>query len=226
MEPDISISLRSNSGSARTMLQAISESGVRSVQIDYLHEDFSDMSVSAYRDLASTLRRLGLRASGVDFLVPATLWDEEPERTLLSLNSVVTMSTALGNVPIGTLIPEESELASSAKKITQQSGVLLSAHGSTPPEDPQVGWHLPISLLVKEGRPIKKLVSSKCAPMAIRLRGEIVGDSTLELGEYQVELRELRGVLDAMRWKPTPIIDCHIEESSAIVRAWQIAGPW
>jgi hypothetical protein len=226
MDQETAISMRAGNGTAREILQSMGDGGVTRVQLDALHEDFVDMSKSSWRDLASTLRRLGLRASGIDFLVPPMWWEDQPERTLQALICAVGMSEAIGNVPIGTRFDETSEVAENAIAVGQHAGVLLSMHGIAPPEDPQVGWHLPLALLAKEQRPMKTLVEAKQGPMAIRLRGEIVGDSTLEYEGNQVELRELRGVLDAMRWNPIPIIDSSGNEASVLCKAWQVAGPW
>jgi len=226
MAQEIAISMRSGTGTAREVLQAMSDCGIQRVQLDVLHEDFVDISSSGWRDLASTLKRLGLHASGVDFLVPPTWWEEQPERTLQAFTNAVALSEAVGNVPIGTRLDETSEVAQSAVSIGQHAGVLLSTHGALPPEDPHIGWHLPLALLAKEEKPMKTLVEATCGPMAVRLCGEIVGDSTLEHNGNQVELRELRGVLDAMRWNPTPIIDGFGSEASSLRRAWQVAGPW
>jgi hypothetical protein len=226
MTQEIAISMRAGTGTVREVLQAMSDSGVQRVQLDVLHEDFTDISSSGWRDLASTLRRLGLHASGIDFLVPPTWWEEQPERALQSFTKAVELSEAVGNVPIGTRLEETSEVAESAIAIGQHAGVLLSTHGAMPPEDPQIGWHLPLALLAKEEKPMKTLVEASCGPMAVRLCGEIVGDSILEHNGNQVELRELRGVLDAMRWNPTPIIDSAGSEASALRKAWQFAGPW
>ncbi|MAI67555.1 MAG: hypothetical protein CMJ26_06735 [Phycisphaerae bacterium] len=226
MYQEIAISMRAGGGNARDVLQSMCDSGVQRVQLDALHQDFAELSNSGWRDLASTLRRLGLRASGIDFLVPPSWWEEQPERTLQAFANAVAMSEAIGNVPIGTRFDETNEAAESAIAAGQQAGVLLSRHGTIPPEDPQVGWHLPLALLAKEQRPMKTLVEAPQGPMAIRLRGAIVGDSTLEFEGNQVELRELRGVLDAMRWNPTPILDCAADEASDLCSAWQVAGPW
>ena len=38
-------------------------------------------------------------------------------------------------------------------------------------------------------------------------------------------LRELRGVLDAMRWNPMAILDCDCDDTLSFVKAWQVAGP-
>lgn len=226
MEQEIAMSMRASQGSAREIFQMLSDAGVIRVQLDALHEDFLKMSNSGWRDLSSTLRRFGLHATGVDFLVPPSWWDEKPEQTLQAYIESVAMAEAVGNVPVGICIQEGSEAVESAIAIGQRSGVLLSKHGTTPPKDPQVGWYLPLAMLAQEDRPMKTLVEAPCGPMAVRLRGEVSGDSTLEFEGKQIELREMRGVLDAMRWNPVPIIDSAGNEAVALRKAWHVAGPW
>ena len=225
MEQEIAVSMRTNAGSAKTVLQQIADSGVHRVQLDALHQDFLDLTVSGARDLASTLRRLDLRASGVDFLVSPEIWEETPERTLGAFTSAVVMAEAVGSVPVGTRILEEKDVAESAILIGQQSGVVLSTHGPVPPDDPQIGWHLPLALLLKEEKPLLTLVEAGQAPLAIRLRGEIVEESSLQFDGSSIVLRELRGVLDAMGWSPFAIFDCDCNDAVSFIKAWQDAGP-
>ena len=153
------------------------------------------------------------------------MWEEAPERTLDAFSRAVAIAEVVGNVPVGTRMAKESEITESAISIGQQSGVLLSSHGTNPPQDPQVGWHLPLALLSKEENPLLALVKANHAPLAIRLRGEIVDETSLEYEGTRMVLRELRGVLDAMRWNPMAILDCDCDDTLSFVKAWQVAGP-
>ena len=67
MEQVIAVSMRANTGSAKKVLKQIASNGVRCVQLDALHDDFVDMTESGLRDVAATMRGLGVRACGVDF---------------------------------------------------------------------------------------------------------------------------------------------------------------
>jgi hypothetical protein len=225
MEQVIAVSMRTNTGSAKKVLKQIASNGVRCVQLDALHDDFVDMTESGLRDVAATMRGLGVRACGVDFLVSPEMWEEAPERTLDAFSRAVAIAEVVGNVPVGTRMAKESEITESAISIGQQSGVLLSSHGTNPPQDPQVGWHLPLALLSKEENPLLALVKANHAPLAIRLRGEIVDETSLEYEGTRMVLRELRGVLDAMRWNPMAILDCDCDDTLSFVKAWQVAGP-
>jgi hypothetical protein len=62
--------------------------------------------------------------------------------------------------------------------------------------------------------------------MAVRLKGEVVNDTTLKIDGNQVQLLEFRGVMDAMRWRPSPIVDAIGDQAKQLIHAWQVAGPW
>ena len=226
MEDYVSVSMRVADGSAREIMQDVAACGAFGIQLDATHTDFCDLSSSGRRDLAVTLRRTGLRASGIDFLVPPTMWVEEPDQTLEAFKDAVAIAEVVGNVPIGACLPDDQEITKSAIAVGHRSGVIVSTHGVTPPEDPQIGWHLPISLLAKEDRPMKTLAEAPLGPMAIRLKGDVVCDTTLEIDGNQVQLLELRGVIDAMRWSPSPIVDAIGDQAKKLIHAWQVAGPW
>lgn len=226
MEDQVSVSMRSAGGSVREIMQEVTACGAREIQLDAMHGDFFDLSSSGRRDLAVSLRRSGLRASGVDFLASPTSWEEEPDQTLQGFKDAVAIAEIVGNVPVGTCIPDEHDITTTALSVGHNCGVLVSTHGAAPPSDPQVGWHLPLSLLAKVDQPMKSLAAASLGPMAVRLKGDIVGETTIEIEGNQVQLRELRGVMDAMRWNPSPIVDAIGEQAIQLIHAWQVAGPW
>ena len=218
--------MRSSEGSAREIMQKVTACGTRGIQLDAMHGDFSDLSASGRRDLAVTLRRSGLRAVGVDFLVPPSLWEDEPDQTLQAFKDAVAIAEVVGSVPVGTRIPDDHAITATALSVGHSCGVLVSTHSASPPSDPQVGWHLPVSLLAKVDQPMKTLATAPLGPMAIRLKGDVVGESTLQIDGDQLELLELRGVIDAMRWNPSPIVDAIGDQAIQLIQAWQLAGPW
>ena len=226
MEDQVSVSMRSGEGSVREIMREVAACGAQGIQLDAMHNDFFDLSSSGLRELAVTLRSTGLRASGVDFLVPPTSWEEEPDQTLQAFKDAVSIAEVVGNVPVGTRIPDDHEITASALSVGHRSGVLVSTHGASPPSDPQVGWHLPVSLLAKVDHPMKSLATATLGPMAVRLKGDIVDETTIEIEGNQLQLRELRGLMDAMRWNPSPIVDAIGDQAIQLIQAWHVAGPW
>lgn len=226
MKDHVSVSMRSAEGSARDIMQEVSACGARGIQLDAMHSDFVDLSSSGRHDLLATLRRSSLRASGIDFLIPPTTWVDEPDQTLQAFKDAVAIAEVVGNVPIGACLPDDHEITTSVLAVGHRCGVLVSTHGVTPPHNPQIGWHLPVSLLAKQDRPMKTLAEAPLGPMAIRLKGDVVCDTTLEIDGNQVQLLELRGVIDAMRWSPSPIVDAIGDQAKKLIHAWQVAGPW
>jgi hypothetical protein len=226
MKDHVTVSMRSASGSAREIMQEVTACGAYGIQLDATHNDFLDLTLSGTRDLAATLRRTGLRATGIDFLIPPTVWVDAPDQTLQAFSDAVAIAEGVGNVPVGTCLPDDPEITTSALTIGHRCGVLVSIHGVVPPQDPHIGWHLPVSLLAKEIRPMKTLAEAPLGPMAVRLKGDVVGESTLEFEGNQVELLELRGVMDAMRWSPLPIVYAIGDQAKQLIQAWHVAGPW
>ena len=191
MEDQISLSMRSAEGSARDIMQEVSACGAHGIQLDAMHSDFVDLSTSGRRDLAATLRRSNLRASGIDFLIPPTAWMDEPDKALLAFEDAVAIAEIVGNVPVGTCLPDDQEITTSALAVGHRCGVLVSTHDVAPPHDPQIGWHLPVSLLAKEDRPMKMLAEAPLGPMAVRLKGNVVSDTTIEIDGNQSKFTEI-----------------------------------
>ena len=131
--------MRSGNGTARELIREVADCGARVIQLDALHKDFNGISKSGRRDLTATIRRNGLRSSGVDFLVPQSDWELHPDRTLQAFSDAVAIAEEVGNVPVGTLLPEEGEITMNALLVGHHSGVLVSTHGTAPPKDPQIG---------------------------------------------------------------------------------------
>ena len=92
MKEHLAVSMRASSAHARSFFSDLSLHGFGNVQLNALHHDFSSMSDSGRRDLASTLRRNELRASGVDFLALPSNWESEPEQTLMNFGAAVSIS--------------------------------------------------------------------------------------------------------------------------------------
>ena len=82
-----------------------------------------------------------------------------------------------------------------------------------------------MALLAKEERPMRTLAGATFGPIALRLSGDVLERTTLEIHSDTVELTEIRAVLDAMRWNPVPVIDGVLDNACEIASAWQSAGP-
>ena len=226
MTDQLAVSMRASSLGVRDCMGECSLHRFERIQINALHQDFKDLSDSGRRDVVATLRRNGLRASGVDFLVPPAIWEKGGDQALAGFGVAVSIAEAVGRVPVSVCLPEEPEIVETVIATGIGAGVLVAAHASMPLENPNIGWGLPISLLAKEDRPLRTLAESTYGPIALRLSGDIQGRTTLETNDNTLELTELRGLLDAMRWKPSPVIDATPEEATLIAAAWHAAGPW
>lgn len=225
MTEHLAVSMRASTALARPFFGELSMRGFGNVQVNALHQDFASMTDSGRRDLASTLRRNELRASGVDFLILPSSWESEPEETLMKFGAAVSISVALGRIPVSVCVPDNEEIVEAVVSAGIGTGILVAAHRCVPHANPNIAWGLPTALLAKEERPMRTLAEASFGPLALRLSGEVVGRSTLETNEETLDLTELRGVLDAMRWEPIPVIDAPPEKALDIACAWRAAGP-
>ena len=226
MKDQLAVSMRSTTSTAREFMHDLAASGFSCIQIDAQHADFQDLTVSGHRDVAATLRRSGLRAGGVDFLASPQRWESNADQTLSGLKRAVALATSIEHVPVSVCVPPDEDIIEAVITVGIEAGVLPIAHRSTPFDNPNIGWGLPVALLAKEEQPMKTLAGAAFGPIALRLSGNILGSTTLGIDEDTVELSELRGVLDAMGWSPIPVIDASGDEAADISCAWQSAGPW
>lgn len=226
MTDHLAVSMRASSLSARECMYRYSEHGFGRIQIDSLHRDFHDLTESGRRDLVATLRRNGLQASGVDFLATPAIWEEHMDETIGGFGAAIAIAEVVGGVPVSVCVPEDEEIIETVIAIGAAAGILVAAHSTLPLENPNIGWGLPLALLAKEERPIRTLAGATFGPIALRLSGEVLNRTTLEIHNDTVELTELRGVLDAMRWNPAPVIDGSLDNACKIASAWQSAGPF
>ena len=226
MTDHLAVSMRASSLSARECMNRYSEHGFARIQIDSLHPDFHDLTDSGRRDLVATLRRNGLRASGVDFLTTPTTWEQHIDETIGGFVAAISMAEVLGRVPVSVCVPEDEEIIETVIAIGAAAGVLVAANCTLPLENPNIAWGLPLALLAKEERPMQTLARATFGPIALRLSGDVLDRTTLEIHNDTIELTELRGVLDAMRWNPVPVIDGSLDNACEIASAWQSAGPY
>ena len=224
MSDQLAVSMRTTSSNARDFMGALSSHGFGRIQLDSLHCDFHNLTNSGLRDLASTLQRNGLKPSGVDFLAPPTNWETDSDQTLTGFGRAIEIASSIGRVPVSVCIPPRDEIIDAIVASGTEVGVLIAAHGAKPLNNPQIGWGLPVSLLAKEDRPMEALAGASFGPIALRLTGNVIESSTIAIDEETLELRELRGVLDAMRWTPSPVIDASTDYAELMALAWEKAG--
>ncbi|MDP7009603.1 MAG: hypothetical protein QGI78_08545 [Phycisphaerales bacterium] len=225
MNPKLAVSMRTTSLKAKDFIDEVSTLRFGKIQVDALHSDLDQLTESGRRDLCSTLRRSGLRASGVDFFVGPKDWETHLEATLAGFGSAIAIAGELGRVPVNICVPDREDIVEAAVWAGAEAGVLVAAHRAAPLANPNIGWGLPVALLAKEERPMRALAGATFGPIVLRLSGEVRGKTTLELHTETLELSELRGVLDAMRWAPSSVIDAVPQKAVEIATAWESAGP-
>ena len=183
MNDQLALSMRGSTSNARDFMGDLATHGFARIQIDSLHPDFRHLTDSGLRDLSATLRRNGLRAGGVDFLLHPTDWESDADQSLAGFARAMKISSSLGRVPVSVCIPPKEEITEIVVALGSEAGVLIAAHGSTPLENPRIGWGLPVALLAKEENPMESLAGATFGPIALRLTGNVAGTTTLEIDE-------------------------------------------
>jgi len=96
-------------GPAAESLQVVASLGIRGVQLDASDASMRprDLDASARRDVAATLRRLGLVASGIDCFVPMERFTDaaRADRAMEAVAGSLVLAEALGRVPVCLWLP-------------------------------------------------------------------------------------------------------------------------
>ncbi len=205
----------------REALAWISESGFRGVQLSAIEPSMRprEMSVSARRDLAATLRRVELECSGIDFLAPAAHFTDPTHMSRLfeALTATVELAASLGRAPVLiSLAPDQpSELRAEIAALAAHTGVdiLLQANDleqSAAIAPPFAACIDCAAVLAAGGVPHE---------LALRLVGKLGGVRLVDLfrsglrgpflepRESRLDALSLRIALDTLGFHAMPVVD-------------------
>lgn len=202
-------------GSAADAIAEVAAMGLAGVQLDASDASMRprEMSASARRDLAASLRRLGLRASGIDCFVPVERFADaaQVERAMQAVIGSITLAESLDRAPVCLHVPSDAAVAAELRREADRRGVPLAdfalpvAEGST-----GVGVD-PAAMLAAGSDPAAQVAAVAGRIAAARvvdlsrsgMRGPIEqpGASRLDAMAYRVAL-ELAG------FRGLPVIDC------------------
>ncbi|MFM7807955.1 MAG: hypothetical protein ACKPEA_08500, partial [Planctomycetota bacterium] len=125
-------------GSASDAIAEVAAMGLAAVQLDASDASMRhrEMGASARRDLAASLRRLGLRASGIDCFVPVERFADaaKVERAVQAVTGSIALAEALDRAPVCLNLPMDQAVAAELRREAERRGVALADFAIPVPE--------------------------------------------------------------------------------------------
>lgn len=202
-------------GSAAEAIVEVASMGLAAVQFDAADASMRprEMGASARRDLAASLRRLGLRASGIDCFVPVERFADagQVERAIEAVAGSIALAEALDRVPVCVHLPKVEAVAAELRREADRRGVALADFTLPVPGGAGAIGVDPAAVLAAGGDPAALVATVAGRIAAARvvdllqsgMRGPIeqAGASRLDALSYRVAL-EMAG------FRGLPVIDC------------------
>lgn len=240
-------------GSPRQALAWLSQLGVRGVQLSVQQPGLRprDLSASARRDLAASLRRHELVCAGVDALVPAEHWCDSAtvDRAVEALRECCQLGEALGRVPVTVSFPgadadaardqRRNDALHAVAAAASTHGVLLAdmacSSGGTVASLPRppVGWCADPAAMLASGKAVPTVVAGLAghlysARIADLLRTGMRGP--LGTADGQLDVLSYRMALEMAGLQGLPVVDARQwpDPASGVQRtvaAWRAAVP-
>lgn len=202
-------------GSAAEAFVLVAGLGLAAVQLDAADPGMRprEMGASARRDLAVTLRRLGLRASGIDCFVPVERFADpaQVERAMEAVRGSLALAEALDRAPVCACLPADQAVAIELRREADRRGVALADFALPAPQGASAIGVDPAAMLAAGADPAAMVSAGAGRIAAARvvdllrsgMRGPIEqsGASRLDALAYRVAL-EMAG------FRGLPVIDC------------------
>lgn len=202
-------------GSAAGSIAEVAEMGIAAVQLDASDATMRprEMSASARRDLAASLRRLGLRASGIDCFVPIERFADasQVERALQAVAGSIALAEALDRAPVCLHIPRQETVASEMRREADRRGVALADFTLPCAEGPGAVGVDPAAMLAAGLDPSAEVVGRSGRLAAARvvdlLRSGVRGPIE-QAGASRLDAMAYRLALELAGFRGLPVIDC------------------
>lgn len=205
-------------GAANEAIAEVAAMGLAGVQLDAGDASMRprEMGASARRDLAASLRRLGLRASGIDCFVPVERFADaaQVERAMQAVRGSIALAESLERAPVCVHLPADPAVSGELRREAERRGVPLADFTLPPAGAPAVVGVDPAAMLAAGLDPAAQVAAVAGRVAAARvvdllrsgMRGPIEqpGASRLDALAYRValEMAGFRGlpVIDARQW--------------------------
>ena len=186
-----------------------------------------ELDIGARRDVAATLRRHELVASGIDCFIPLERFSQldAVERAMTALFESIAFAEFLGRVPVSFFMPLDADLANTICQEAARRGVLL-ADFVRPKGCVNCGIGLdPAVILLEQKNPAQEVSAAGARLVAARLNDMDQSGQRGPLGQGRLDALAYRVALDVCGFKGLPVIDCRswrqpVEESAQCAKRW------
>lgn len=238
------INLANLPGGTKEALGKAAAWGYAAVQIDAAAPDVRPrvLDRSGRRDLAATLRRGGLRCSGLDLFIPPAHFQDASRReratqaVVQALELAADLASLAGEDPAGVGVSVElppeipAEIATLWRDVCEERGVgLINYSWPIPQDQPWRAGIDPAALLLQGLSPDQALIKAVGNLGGVRL-SDSDGSQRVALGEGRLDVRAYAAALAAAADQCWPVVDLRglreLDHAAAAARAaWNGALP-
>ncbi len=186
-----------------------------------------ELDGGARRDVAATLRRHELVASGIDCFIPVERFGQldAVERAMTALFESIAFAEFLGRVPVSLFMPHDAQLANTICLEAARRGVLL-ADFVRPQGCVQCGVGIdPAAILLEQKNPAQEVSVASDRLVAARINDIDQVGQRVSIGHGRLDALAYRIALEVSGLQSLPVIDCRswrqpVEESAQCVKLW------
>ncbi|GDY04785.1 hypothetical protein LBMAG50_09260 [Phycisphaerae bacterium] len=186
-----------------------------------------ELDIGARRDVAATLRRQELVASGIDCFIPIERFEQldAVERAMTALFESIAFAEFLGRVPVSVFMPTDAALVTTICQEATRRGVLL-ADFTRPVGCSACGIGIDPSTIVMERKnPAQEISAAGTRLVAARVNDIDQVGQRGPIGTGRVDAMSYRVALEVCGFQHLPVIDCRswrqpVEESAQCVKRW------
>jgi sugar phosphate isomerase/epimerase len=186
-----------------------------------------ELDAGARRDVAATLRRLGLAAAGIDCFVPREWFAQSHavERAMTVVFESIAMAEGLGRAAVSLFMPQDAPLAGAVLREAQRRGVPLADFARpAAPEPCGVGVD-PVVILRAGGDPVREVADAGARLAAARVNDLDTAGVAGPIGGGRLDAMAFRVALDVSAFRGLPVVDCRawndpLDGCARCIRRW------
>ena len=191
-----------------------------------------ELDIGGRRDVAATLRRNELVASGIDCFIPVERFEQldAVERAMTALFESLAFAEFLGRVPVSLFMPRDEQLVNTIAQEAARRGVAL-ADFTRPASCSKCGIGLdPAVILLEQKNPAQEVSTAGPRLVAARVNDIDQSGQRGPIGHGRLDALAYRIALEVCGLKSLPVIDCRswrqpVEESAQCVKHWNNVMP-
>ncbi|MCE9619009.1 MAG: hypothetical protein K8R92_03770 [Planctomycetes bacterium] len=186
-----------------------------------------ELDIGARRDVAATLRRHELAASGIDCFIPLERFAqlETVERSMTALFESIAFAEGLNRMPVSFFMPGDPDLAKTIAQEAARRGVPM-ADFTRPKASDLSGIGIdPAAILLEQKNPAQEVSQAGSRLVAARVNDIDATGQRGAIGQGRLDALAYRIALDTCGFRGLPVIDCRAwrqpaEECARCVKRW------